>query len=71
VVAGTEVGVRYAIGGDARLAFKVFAGGLDDIVSVSSWITNQDFVGPGDVLIERLMSFASVVLYDQRGRSVM
>jgi pimeloyl-ACP methyl ester carboxylesterase len=67
VALGTEVDVRYAISGDARLAFKVFAGGLHDIVSVPSWITNQDFVGPGDLLIERLMSFATVVSYDQRG----
>jgi class 3 adenylate cyclase len=67
VALGTEVDVRYAISGDARLAFKVFAGGPHDIVSVPSWITNQDFVGPGDLLIERLMSFATLVSYDQRG----
>jgi class 3 adenylate cyclase len=65
-----EADVRYAISGDARLAFKVVAGGPHDIVRVPSWISNQDLEDRDPLhalLIERLTSFATVVSYDQRG----
>jgi class 3 adenylate cyclase len=70
-VAG-EVDVRYAISGDARLAFRVFAGGPHDIVWVPSWITNQDLVDTESqplraLLSERLLSFATSIAYDARG----
>ena len=61
-----EVDVRYATIGDARLAFRVFAGGPHDIVWVPSWISNQDFADL-ESRFERLSSFATVVSYDQRG----
>jgi class 3 adenylate cyclase len=70
VAVDAEVDVRYAISGDARLAFKVFAGGPHDIVRVPSWISNQDFADRDSrrsLLFERLTSFATVVSYDQRG----
>src|SRR5690606_38857915 len=40
VVVGTEVDVQYAISGDARLAFRVRAGGPHVIVRVPAWISN-------------------------------
>jgi class 3 adenylate cyclase len=72
VAVDTEVDVRYAISGDARLAFTVRAGGPHLIVWVPAWISNQDLEnlvtqpvrGP---LFERLSSFATSVSYDQRG----
>lgn len=63
-----EVDVRYAISGDARLAFTVFAGGPHDIVWVPSWISNQDLADPERALLfERVASFATSVTYDARG----
>ncbi|HET6775008.1 MAG TPA: alpha/beta hydrolase [Acidimicrobiales bacterium] len=67
-----EVDVGYAMSGDARLAFRVRAGGPHLMVWVPSWISNQDLDdlvtqpvrGP---LFERLSSFATSVSYDQRG----
>ena len=72
VVVDAEVDIRYAISGDARLAFRVRAGGPHQMVWVPSWITNQDLDdlvtqplrGP---LFERLSSFATCVSYDHRG----
>ncbi|HET8619605.1 MAG TPA: adenylate/guanylate cyclase domain-containing protein [Acidimicrobiales bacterium] len=67
----TGVDVRYTMSGDARLAFRVRAGGPHPMVWVPSWISNQDLEdlvtqpvrGP---LFERLSSFATSVSYDQR-----
>jgi class 3 adenylate cyclase len=65
--------VRYAISGDARLAFTVRAGGPHVMVRVPAWASNQDLenLAPqsllGPLSIERLLSFATVVSYDQRG----
>ena len=71
VVVGTEVDVRYAISGDARLAFRVREGGPHVIVRVPAWISNQDLANLDSqvhgLLDERLSSFATVVSYDQRG----
>jgi class 3 adenylate cyclase len=72
VVVGGEVDVRYAISGDARLAFRVRAGGPNVIVSVPGWLSNQDLETLGTQplrgpLFERLSSFATVLSYDQRG----
>jgi class 3 adenylate cyclase/pimeloyl-ACP methyl ester carboxylesterase len=67
----TEVDVGYAISGDARLAFRVRAGGPHVIVWVPS-MSNQDLENLGTQpvrgpLFERLSSFATSVSYDQRG----
>jgi class 3 adenylate cyclase/pimeloyl-ACP methyl ester carboxylesterase len=70
VAVHAEGDVRYAVSGDARLAFRVVAGGPHDIVSVPSWISNQDLAdrdARDGVLLERLASFARLVSYDQRG----
>ena len=71
VAVDTEVDVRYAISGDARLAFRVRAGGPHVIVWVPS-MSNQDLENLGTQpvrgpLFERLSSFATSVSYDQRG----
>jgi pimeloyl-ACP methyl ester carboxylesterase len=70
VVVDTEVDVRYAMSGDARLAFRVRAGGPHVIVRVPAWISNQDLANLESqvhgLLDERLSSFATVVSYDQR-----
>jgi class 3 adenylate cyclase len=69
----TEVDVRYAMSGDARLAFRVRRGGPHWIVMVPNWATNQDHLDFAEservhgVFYERLYSFATVVSYDQRG----
>src|SRR4029450_7009727 len=67
-----EVDVRYAMSGDARLAFSARGSGPHAIVLVPGWATNQDldFVESErmhGVFFERLLSFATVVSYDQRG----
>jgi class 3 adenylate cyclase len=72
VALGAEVDVGYAISGDARLAFRVRAGGPHMIVVVPAWLSFQDLenLAPEhqfDSLFERLSSFATVVSYDQRG----
>jgi class 3 adenylate cyclase len=61
--------VRYAISGDARLAFRVDGRGPHTMVSVPTWLSNQDFQTPAGAgtLRERLQSFATVVSYDARG----
>jgi len=69
VAVDTEVDVSYAMSGDARLAFRVAAGGPHAIVWVPAWVSNQDLEdlvtqpvrGP---LFERLSSFATAVSYD-------
>ena len=67
-----EVDIRYAMSGDARLAFSARGSGPHAIVLVPGWGTNQDldFVESErmhGVFFERLFSFATVVSYDQRG----
>jgi pimeloyl-ACP methyl ester carboxylesterase len=72
VAVDTGVDVGYAISGDARLAFRVRAGGPHVIMWVPAWTSNQDLEDlapqrvPG-LFFERLSSFATVVSYDQRG----
>jgi pimeloyl-ACP methyl ester carboxylesterase len=73
VALDAEVDVGYAISGDARLAFRVRAGGPHVIVVVLPWASLQDLENFAPVplldmlLFERLSSFARVVSYDQRG----
>jgi class 3 adenylate cyclase len=70
VAVDAEADVHYAISGDARLAFRVYAGGPCDIVWIPSWISNLDVADRDPLhaqLFDRLTSFATVVSYDQRG----
>ena len=68
-----EVDVGYAMSGDARLAFRVRAGGPHPIVWVAKWFAMQDLETPAPPQsvsgpwFARLLSFATVVSYDQRG----
>jgi class 3 adenylate cyclase len=62
--------VRYAVSGDARLAFQLRGRGPHEIVSVPAWLSNQDFQpapGAEGLFWDRLHSFATVVSYDARG----
>jgi hypothetical protein len=64
VVVDTEVDVRYAMSGDARLAFRVLVGGPHAIVFVPGWVSNQDldYLETPTVLgafYERLSSFVA------------
>jgi class 3 adenylate cyclase len=64
-----EVEVRYAMSGDARLAFTVRGNGPHEIIFVPAWLSNQD-VAPTPAygkFWEHLSNFASVVMYDPRG----
>jgi class 3 adenylate cyclase len=72
VAVDTGVDVGYAVSGDARLAFRVRAGGPHVIVMVPNWTSFQELetLGPDPVsgpLFEFLSSFATLVSYDQRG----
>jgi class 3 adenylate cyclase/pimeloyl-ACP methyl ester carboxylesterase len=72
VVVDADVDVHYVMSGDARLAVRVSKGGPHPIVMVANWGTNQDleFLRSERVhglFFERLLSFATVVSYDQRG----
>ena len=68
-----EIDVGYAMSGDARLAFRVRAGGPHPIVWVAKWFAMQDLETPAPPQFvsgpwfARLLSFATVVSYDQRG----
>jgi class 3 adenylate cyclase len=59
--------VGYARSGDARLAFRVSGHGALEIVSVASWMGNQDLDVDPHAIDEMLMSIGTVVSYDQRG----
>ncbi len=61
------VGVRYAVSGDARLAFTVRGSGAYQIVWIASWLGNQDLAVDPDAITERLRTIGTVVSYDQRG----
>jgi pimeloyl-ACP methyl ester carboxylesterase len=72
VFVGDEAELRYAMSGDARLAFRVRGHGPHEIVVVPSWLSNQDAEPPPGVVsfYDRLSSFATVVSYDQRGTGI-
>ena len=64
-----EIDVRYAMSGDARLAFTVRGNGPHEIVFVPAWLSNQD-LAPTPAYAsfwDHLSSFATVVMYDPRG----
>src|SRR5262245_57358247 len=63
--------LRYALSGDARLAFSVRGQGPHEIVFVSALVSNQDAEPrPDRSFVDRLSLFATVVSYDQRGTGV-
>jgi class 3 adenylate cyclase len=73
VAVDAEVDVGYAMSGDARLAFRVRAGGPHPIVWVAKGLAMRDLETPAPPQFvsgpwfARLLSFATVVSYDRRG----
>jgi class 3 adenylate cyclase/pimeloyl-ACP methyl ester carboxylesterase len=61
---------RYARSGDAHIAYQVFGKGDVDVVLVPGFVSNIEFYWqvPGiRALLERLGSYARVVIFDKRG----
>jgi pimeloyl-ACP methyl ester carboxylesterase/class 3 adenylate cyclase len=68
-VAGTPR-TRYALSGDAHIAYQVFGEGDVDLVFVPGFVSNIEHYWdmPGvPAILNRLGSFARVVLFDKRG----
>lgn len=62
--------MEYAQNGDIRLAYKVIGEGDLDLVFVPTWLSNLDLIDayrPVREAIERLSSFARVIVLDRRG----
>ena len=61
---------RYALSGDAHIAYQVFGEGDLDLVFVPGFVSNIEhyWTMPGiPDLLERMGSFARVVMFDKRG----
>lgn len=61
---------RYAHSGEVSIAYQVFGGGTLDLVVVPGWISNIEMMWENPRMadsLERLGSFARVVLLDKRG----
>ncbi len=61
---------KYARSGDINIAYQVFGGGAVDLVVVPGWISSIDtfWEEPGFArFLQRLGSFARVLLFDKRG----
>lgn len=61
---------KYARSGEVNIAYQVFGAGALDLVVVPGWISNIDtfWEEPGFVrFLQRLGSFARVILFDKRG----
>ncbi|HEY3218497.1 MAG TPA: adenylate/guanylate cyclase domain-containing protein [Candidatus Limnocylindria bacterium] len=61
---------RYARSGDVSIAYQVFGSGLFDLVYVPGWISNVDMMWENSRMaasLQRLASFARVVVFDKRG----
>ena len=61
---------RYARSGDVSIAYQVFGGGSFDLVYVPGWTSNVEMNWQNPRLVrslERLGSFARVIIFDKRG----
>ena len=61
---------RYARHGDVSIAYQVVGGGPPDLVFIPSWCSNLEVLWDEPRfcrMIERLSSFARVILFDRRG----
>ena len=70
VVADELLDVRYAVSGDVHIAYAVIGDGPIDVVIVGGFITHLGVLWeePGyRHFVERLASFARVILFDKRG----
>ena len=69
-MAETTPAIRYARSGDVHVAYQVVGDGPVDIVFVEGFVTNRHVVWEEPSyrrFIERLGSFARVILFDKRG----
>src|SRR2546423_11891108 len=69
-MADTTPAIRYARSGDVHVAYQVVGDGPVDIVFVEGFVTNRHVVWEEPSyrrFIERLGSFARVILFDKRG----
>lgn len=61
---------RYAHSGDVNVAYQVFGDGAFDLVYVPGWISNIEMMWEHPMMamsLERLASFARVIIFDKRG----
>lgn len=64
---------RYAVDGDAHVAYQVFGEGNQDVVFISNWMTNIDAMWDeptAEAYFNRLASFSRVINFDKRGVGV-
>ena len=64
---------RYARSGDVHIAYQVVGSGPFDLVLLDQWFSNVDAlwdVPPIERFVERLASFARVILLDKRGTGI-
>jgi pimeloyl-ACP methyl ester carboxylesterase len=69
-MADTTPAIRYARSGDVHVAYQVVGDGPVDIVFVEGFVTNRHVVWEEPSyrrFVERLGSFARVILFDKRG----
>jgi len=69
-MADTMPAIRYAMSGDVHVAYQVVGDGPVDIVFVEGFVTNRHVVWEEPSyrrFVERLGSFARVILFDKRG----
>lgn len=65
--------IRYAKNGDVHLAFRVFGDGPRDIVLVPGTLSHADLYWdfpPNRHMLDRLCSFARVIVFDKRGQGL-
>lgn len=68
-----EAETRYAKSGDVHIAYRVFGDGPRDIVLVPGTISHAELYWdfpPNRHLLERLTSFARVIVFDKRGQGL-
>jgi hypothetical protein len=61
---------RFALSGDAHIAYQVVGSGAFDLVYVPGWLSNValNWQEPSYArFLERLASFARLILFDKRG----
>src|SRR5262249_51809408 len=68
-----EAKVRYAKSGDVHIAYRVFGDGPSDIVLVPGTVSHAELyweLPANRYLLERLASFARVIVFDKRGQGL-
>ena len=62
--------MRYALNGDVHIAYRTYGDGPVDLLFVPMWTSNLDIIGELPEIakgIERISSFARLILLDRRG----